>query len=130
MIELYFKNITTSIASISLIATLLYIGYTLVSPNHLPWGKKVFYLGAIGLWLCIIVVLRDDYVATVQSNQGLFAVDSKTILIAYMLTIGIVLCFVLSAFIKEQNLQQYLYWLLTFLIIVKIMIIEGSRIFM
>lgn len=122
------------IASLGLLALMLVmILFTVKRRSEVKsWGKRLFLLWIIGLALCMVVALRDNYHLSVMAmtdstvESGVFAADSWQSNLCMIL--GAVNMFtVLSAlFIKKSNYRKLMYFTLVFVITVKVLVIELS----
>ena len=134
---LYFGNLTALLSTILLLAMFVFIGYTLVKQKSIrKWGRRIASLALLGLIVCCFVAARDGYQLSVQASfdnavtAGLFKVDSIQ---STLCCIGggiIALICLLSIFIKNQKFRKVVFFVLSSAIIIKMLVIEISRIMM
>ncbi|MEG0367768.1 MAG: hypothetical protein RR585_13090, partial [Coprobacillus sp.] len=84
---------------------------------------------AIGLLLCIFVVMRDDYVSGMQGGMSLFAINSLQINLCYLAAAINGIIFFMTLFIKKEKYLEMMFYTLSMAMIFKILIIEVTRIF-
>ena len=93
-------------------------------------GQRILILAITGLLLCVFVVMRDDYVAGLQSGTGLFSLESFQINFAYLGGAVIGFSTLSSIFIRNPKYRKLMFFVLSGAIIFKIGLIEISRIVM
>lgn len=137
ILDLYVKGEYAFISSLIIIGILIFIFYVFKNKDTFTfWKISTFILAIVGLTLCCFVAMRDQYPASVQlaiegiGEPGLFAIQSAQSIINCFLGALIFLCVFIALFAKNQNLQQLLFTILSCTIIIKIIIIEVSRIFL
>lgn len=112
---------------------LVYILITILKRNEIKkWGKRLGLLFGIGLALCIIVAYRDQY------DQSVLALTDPSITPGVILADGLqsYLCMIIgsinflilftSLIIKRQSYRKVMFYTLSLMIIVKLLIIESS----
>ena len=134
---LYFGNLTAILSTILLLAMFVFIGYTLAKQKTIKnWGRRIAGLALLGLIVCCFVAAIDGYQLSVQASfdnavtAGLFTLDSIQ---STMCCIGggiITLICLLSIFVKNQKFRKVVFFVLSSAIIIKMLIIEISRIMM
>lgn len=131
--NLYFKDIITSLSTILVVMMMAYICITIKNRKDIKhWGKRVIILGMIGLVVCICVVMRDQYYLSVQASmdsslqEGLFGIKSLQSTLCSLLGGLIGMCLMMTIFMKRH--RQYLFYGLSVLVTLKVTIIELSRI--
>lgn len=129
--NIFFNGIWGSLSTLLLIGTIAYIISSIIKRDCIvKWKVRILSLLALGLLLCICVVMRDDYVAGMQGSVSIFAMDSMPIYLCYLAAIIIGITLLLSLIIKNQKYLQLIFYTLSTAIIFKILIIEVSRIFL
>ncbi|MEG0468375.1 MAG: hypothetical protein RR562_00545 [Longicatena sp.] len=129
MKELYFSDIWAIISTCLLVVLLVYVGMVLIRRKEIVrWNKHVYSLIGIGLVLCCFVVMRDRYVESVQGGEGVFLLDSIQILSAYVLAMCIGGIALVSFVIRKKKYQKIMFYILTCVILCKVLIIEISRV--
>lgn len=99
-------------------------------------GKKNCNITAVGLVICIFAASRDNYHMSVQNaidgstEVGVFSIHSIQSTVNCIIALGIVICGILSIFMKSQDTRQILFFILSLCICMKIGIIEFSRIWL
>lgn len=100
------------------------------------WGWLIVFELTLGLYICVAAATRDGYHLSVQyaidgnSLPGLFTVTSIPSIVNCILAAVIVLCGVLSIFLKRRKARQTLFFILSAGVFLKILVIEISRIFL
>lgn len=121
-------NLIDIFSFVLLLATVGYIAYIFNNRNKIErWGRKVLILIVVGLVLCSFVVMRDDYVLAMQGGVGVFALNSIQIQLAYGLATVIVISALICLFSKNQKHKRILFMVISFLVVMKTLLIEISR---
>lgn len=100
------------------------------------WGWLIMFTLALGLCICVTAATRDGYHLSVQYAidgsvlPGLFTVTSIQSIINCILATVIILCGVLAIFLKRRKARQMLFFILSASALLKILVIEISRIFL
>lgn len=135
--KLYFGSVVTSVTTLLLIGMFGYIGYSFIHRNEITlWGRRIAVLLAVGLVICIFAASRDNYHMSVQNaidgstEVGVFSIHSIQSTANCIIALGIVICGILSIFMKSQDARQVLFFILSLCICMKIGIIEFSRIWL
>lgn len=135
--DLYFGNLTAILSTILLFAMLVFVGYTLVKHKSIKeWGRRIASLALLGLIICCFVAARDGYQFSVQTSfdnavtAGLFRLDSIQSTLCCLGGGVIALSCLLSIFIKNQKFRKMVFVVLSTTIIIKMLVIEISRIMM
>lgn len=100
------------------------------------WGRYVALLWGFGLFICCLAATRDNYYLSVQNmidsstQVGLFTVSSIQSNICCILGGLNFLIGLLTLIIRKQNWRKVFFFILSADVIIKIFIIELSRIFL
>ncbi|MEG2686681.1 MAG: hypothetical protein RR954_06145 [Christensenellaceae bacterium] len=137
MLSLYFGSAQ------AIQATLLVSVFIVISSCAFLWREKITHWGwliafalALGLYICVAAATRDGYHLSVQYAidgsvlPGLFTVESIQSIVNCILAAVIVICGVLSIFLKRRKARQALFFILSASAFLKILVIEISRIFL
>lgn len=128
MSKYYFSDSITIISTLLLFGVLIFIPTILLNQKKIKSWKTInTILFLLGLFLCIFVVMRDDYVLAMQGGVGVFSLNSPQILLAYFCALLIGVLFVTIIFTKKESIQKYIFFVLSFIIIFKTVLIEFSR---
>jgi len=131
MFTLFFGDLLSTFSTVVLLAVLAYIVITTVRRKGIErWGRRTLILALVGLVLCCLVVMRDDYVAALQGGTGFFPLDSIQIYLAYIGGAVIALSSLSSIFVRNQKYRKVMFFVLSASIIFKAVLIELSRILM
>lgn len=132
---MYFSNATTSISTLLLISLLGFISYRLWSHKKVDrWGRQIAILSGFGLLLCCFAATRDNYHLSVQASMntniepGLFTIDSIQSTLCCIAGAIIMFATLTSIFIKKQIYRKNMFFIISTAIIIKMLIIELSRI--
>jgi hypothetical protein len=132
--SLYFGNITSTLSTLLVAATLAYILFTIVRhKNVVHWGRKIAVLAVLGLVVCCFVATRDGYHLSVQASfddavtAGLFTINSIQSTLCCIGGAVIALSCISSIFIKNQRYRKSMFLVLSLTILFKTFIIEISR---
>lgn len=129
MFTLYFSDTVTIISTLFLLGLLIFISIVLLNQKRIKsWKKITLVLFFLGLFLCIFVVMRDDYVSAMQGGVGVFALNSPQIQLAYLCALFIGLFFIIIIFVKKQSIQKNIFFLFSLILLFKTILIELSRI--
>lgn len=132
---MYFSNLITAICTLMIIGILGFIICLFYKRGNITnWGRYIIIMAVVGLTLCCFVAARDSYHLSVQASMdadiqpGLFSIDS---LQSSLCCIGggiIFASLIVSAFVKKQQYRKLLFVTMSAVVIMKIIIIELSRI--
>lgn len=132
--SLYFGGIVETISTFLILATVLYILFTIVRHKNIEyWGRKIAMLAVIGLVVCCFVATRDGYHLSVQASfddtikAGLFTIDSIQSILCSIGGGVIALSVILSFFIRNQRIRKIIFFVLSITIVFKVFVIEISR---
>jgi len=137
MAHLYFGSAEAIQATILISIFFAITIYAFVRREKLThWGWLTAFTLALGLCICVVAATRDGYHLSVQYSidasamPGLFTVTSIQSIVTCTLAAIIVLCGVLSIFLKHKKARQTLFFILSASAFFKVLIIEISRIFL
>lgn len=133
--DLYFGNLTSILSTLFLLAMLVFIGYTFGKHKSInKWGRKIAILALLGLIVCCLVAARDGYYLSVQASfdkrvaAGLFTLDSIQSTACCIGGAIIAFSSLITIFVKNQKYRKVMFGILSATIIIKLLIIEISRI--
>ena len=99
------------------------------------WGYRLLGLFTIGLLLCIVAAMRDQYHLSVialndpSQEPGLFLANGFQSTSCMILGGVNMLILLLALFIKKPDFRKTMYWILSTVIIMKLLLIELSILF-
>jgi hypothetical protein len=133
--DLYFGNLTSILSTLFLLAMLVFIGYTFEKHKSInKWGRKIAILALLGLVVCCLVAVRDGYYLSVQASfdnkaaAGLFTLDSIQSTVCCIGGAIIAFSSLITIFVRNQKYRKVMFCVLSATIIIKMLIIEISRI--
>ena len=132
--SLYFGNVVSVIATCLIVSTLLYVIMTVRNHKEIEkWSRKIAVLAILGLFICIFVATRDNYHLSVQASldssvsAGLFTVESIQSVLCCLGGAAIAICLLISVFVKNQKCRKVVFFILSAVIVFKMLVIEISR---
>lgn len=135
MFNLFFGNVVTGISTILVLGVIIFSIITIVKQkaiNH--WGRRVAFLVVLGLLVCILVAIRDNYYLSVMSMTnpniipGVFTAESIQSTLCSLGGAIIAFCSISSIFIRRKGYLKTMFFILSTTIILKTLVIEISRI--
>ena len=135
--KLYFGNtitITITILIVGIICYMIVLWKKREKINY--WGRHIFILFAWGLYICIEAATRDNFHLTVQNaidgitNPGLLPLISFPTIVGMMGAAVVIISGIICLFIRNQSTKRKFCYIVMAAIIIKIVIIEVSRIFL
>lgn len=137
MFSLFFGDLWEILSTVTLLFVLGYIVLSIIKQKEIAkWGRKILFLALIGLFLCIFVAMRDEYVVSAQGmidgtgTVGLFAIDSWQSNFACLGGAVIALSSLSSVFVRNQKYRKIMFFILSGTILLKALLVELSRITM
>ncbi|MEE1251111.1 MAG: hypothetical protein UHU19_18045 [Lachnospiraceae bacterium] len=120
-----------------LVILIAYVCCMAYAHNKVPfWGRHIALLTLLGLFICCVVATRDNYDLSVQASfdhavtAGLFTIDSIQSKVCCICG-GIIACASLSSiFVKNQKYRRFMYFAVAGTAIIKMLVIEFSRMVM
>lgn len=135
--KLYFGNITTIVTTIMLLSLLGFIGYSVWNGINIKfWGRRSFFVLIYGLLICCFAAARDGLDKTIQYTidgscaPGIFPLVSVQNIIGCIGAIVIIIAAIATPIAKSQQIREFLFYIMSCGVLMKIAIIEFSRIFM
>lgn len=133
--NLYFGDNTSIQTTVLLLVFLILLGIIVRKRGEIHhWGWLTLGLFSLGLYICIIGATRDGLHLTVQHaidgsvDPGLFSLTSMQTIFGAVLGIVIVVSAILCIFLRKQNARKFLFFIISGSMLVKILMIELSRI--
>lgn len=137
MLELFFGDTIRIISTITFLAILIYIAYTYQKRERIEhWGRRILFVMVTGLFLCILVVFRDNYVGSVQNSmddvtkEGIFSIESIQSTLASLGGMVILVSALSSLFVKKTAFRRNVFFIISATFVFKLLLIEISRIMM
>ena len=135
--KLYFGNITTIVTTIMLLSLLGFIGYSVWNGINIKfWGRRSFFVLIYGLVICCFAATRDGLDKTIQyaidgsCAPGIFSLVSVQNIIGCIGAIVIIIAAIATPIAKSQHIREFWFYVMSCGVLMKISIIEFSRIFM
>ena len=135
--KLYFGNTVTTITTLMII---IFISSSVFIVFHSAsihtWGRIILLLLIFGLVLCCFAATRDGLDKTIANKidkttaPGIFPLISAPTIISSASALVIVICAILTPFLKAQSARKVLYFMISSSMAIKILTIEIARIIM
>jgi hypothetical protein len=116
-----------------LMIMLVYVIVTIRNRHKVShWGRRLVLLWSLGLIVCIVVAMRDQYVQSVMAltdpsiTPGLIAADGIQSNLCVFLGIINMLTVLTASFIKKPAYRKSMFMILVVVIVLKVLIIELS----
>lgn len=130
----YFGDALSTLTTLLLLGVLAYISFTLGHRRKIAlWGGRVGILSALGFLTGIFAAARDSYYLSVQASgnpnaaPGLFAVDSVQSIIGSLVGAMMIICAISCLFVNKQPYRKVMFFVISAMTLVKIIIIETGR---
>lgn len=134
---MYFSNGIEIVTTVTLCLLIAYILFHVIKGKSVKcWGRRTALLAAFGLLVCCFAATRDNYHLSVQASfdksvsAGLFTLQSIQSTLGAIGGGIIALSGICSIFLKKQKTRRILFYLMSVEIIMKIIVVEISRITM
>lgn len=135
--KLFFGNTVTTVTTIMLISILAWVVYTFINRANVNyWGRRTLVLAAYGLVSCCFAAARDGLDKAIQAaidgscTPGMFSLISIPTMIGCIGAVIIIIAGFITIFVKKQDIREILYFVMSGGILLKIFIIEISRVSM
>ena len=126
--SLFVGDFLVLLESLLTVSVLLFIAVVLIKGKSIKkWGGLILLLVIGGLVLCCIAVTRDNYILALQGGNGLFALNSIQINASYIAASVNGFAALSSVFVKNQKYRKAMFVVLSISIVLKIILIESSR---
>lgn len=128
MLNLLSENNWSMVSALLVAAVVFFIVATFSRKETMKhWNIRTAILFLMGLLLCFSAVFRDGYIESLMGRNGMFALDSFPILLASLIGGLILFLAVVALFCKKQTRHRSIFFIMSSLIMVKIVTIELSR---
>lgn len=127
MLKLYFGNVANFISTCLLLTFfVIFIKVIKTNPADVDWKKMSVFMFAFGILLSATGGIKD----TVSSNPAITfgTLNTPFILLCILGGLATILGIIALVIRRESALQRNLFYLLSFIIVVKTVILEGQRI--
>lgn len=135
MSNLFFGSTSAVQTTVLVIILIAFVICALVKRNKIQyWGRMILVALVLGLYICIVAAIRDEYHLSVQYaidgsvQPGVFEITGFQSIVNCILALVIVVCGLLCIFKKEQKIRQTLFFVLSGSMLLKVLTIEVSRI--
>lgn len=133
--KLYFGNTTTTITTLMILCLLGFIGYTIFQrANILYWGRRTLFVLVFGLVICCFAAARDGLDKTIQHTidgscaPGIFPLLSIPNLIGCIGAAIIIIAAIATPIAKSQVAREVWFYFMSGGALLKIVVMEVSRI--
>lgn len=133
--SLFFGDSLRTLTTLLILGVLCYIWITTANRRRITsWGSRVWCLFALGFTACVFAAARDGYYLSVKASDnpgiqpGLFATGSFQSVLCSLGGAVILLCSLSSLLVKSQEYRRAVFFVLSAIITVKILLIEAARI--
>ena len=130
----YFGDTLCTLTTLLIMGVLGFMGVTIANRRKISlWGKRVAVLSVWGFLACIFASARDSYYLSVQASTnsdvipGIFAIDSAQSILGSLGGAIIVIFILSSMFIRKQQYRKTVFFVITAIIVAKILLIEIAR---
>ncbi len=132
--KLYFENTTTTITTIMILSLIAFIGYSVWNRSSINfWGRRSLFVLVYGLVICCFAAARDGLDKTIQSAvdgscaPGMFPLLSVPNLIGCVGAAIIIIAAIATPIVKSQHAREILFYIMTGGVLLKIAVLEISR---
>lgn len=132
--KLYFENTTTTITTIMILSLIGFIGYSVWNRSSVNfWGRRSLFVLVYGLVICCFAAARDGLDKTIQSAvdgscaPGMFPLLSVPNLIGCVGAAIIIIAAIATPIVKSQHAREILFYIMTGGVLLKIAVLEISR---
>lgn len=134
--ELYFGNKVTIVTTIMILVLVIYIVLTVCSRENIGhWGLRNAFLLVFGLVVCCFAAARDGLDKTIQHAidgscaPGIFGLVSIPTVIGCIGALIIIVAAVATPVAKTQSIRRVWFYVMSAGVLIKIAVMEISRIF-
>lgn len=125
MLKLYFSNISSIISSVLIVVFAVLLGMATARRNSVDnWGALVLCLFFMGLMMSIVSGTKDK----VGTLTALFPINNWAFIVLSILGALAFIVEIIMIFIRKQDFWQFGFYMLSVIILIKIIIVEGIRI--
>lgn len=132
--SLYFRDFVSTVSTLMVACAVIYIFYSGIKNRQIQhWGRRIALLAIFGLVICCFVAVRDGYDKSVQAyfdsevTAGLFTLDSIQSTLCCIGGAVIAFSSISSIFIKNAKYRKVMFFTLSSVVTLKILIVEISR---
>ena len=133
--KLYIGNLITTLTTLSILCLIGYIIYTIIHRNAIHyWGRRTLLLFVVGLIICCLAASRDGLDKTIQYTidqsclPGLFSLISIPNIVGCIGALLIIISLIATPLCHSQSMRAFWFYMMTCGIMLKVIIIEISRI--
>lgn len=135
--KLYFGNTTAAVTTIMILSLLGFIGYSIWNRTNISfWGRRSLFVLIYGLVVCCFAAARDGLDKTIQYKidgscaPGAFPLVSIPNIIGCIGAAIIIISAIATPVAKSQHAREIWFYIMSGGVILKIAVMEVSRIFM
>ena len=135
--KLYFGNTTAAVTTIMILSLLGFIGYSIWNRTNISfWGRRSLFVLIYGLVVCCFAAARDGLDKTIQYKidgscaPGVFPLVSIPNIIGCIGAAIIIISAIATPVAKSQHAREIWFYIMSGGVILKIAVMEVSRIFM
>ena len=133
--KLYFGNAVTTVTTLMILSLVGFIGYTISNRSNIHfWGRRSLFVLAYGLVICCFAATRDGLDKTIQytidgsCNPGLFSLVNVPTIVGCVGAAIIIVAAIATPIAKSQHMREIWYYVMSCGVILKIVVMEISRI--
>lgn len=133
--KLYIGDLITTITTLSVLCLIGYMVYTILHRSTIHyWGRRTVLLFILGLIICCLAATRDGLDKTIQYTidqsclPGLFSLISIPNIIGCIGAVLIMISLIATPLSHSQSMRAFWFYMMTSGIMLKVIIIEISRI--
>lgn len=135
--KFFFGNIVTTVTSLMLLSLVAYIGYSISNRNNIDfWGRRSLLVLVYGLVICCFAAARDGLDKTIQSAidgscaPGIFPLISIQNAVGCIGALIIIIAAIATPVAKSQHMREVWFYMMSGGVMLKIAVMEFSRVFM
>ncbi len=134
--KLYFGNTVTTITTVMIVSLVGFIGYSFWNRGSINfWGRRSLFVLVYGLVICCMAAARDGLDKTIQAAidgsyaPGIFPLVSIPNLIGCIGAAIIIIAAIATPIAKSQHAREVWFYIMSGGVMLKIIVMEFSRIF-
>ena len=133
--KLYFGNVVTTVTTLMILSLVGFIGYSIINRSNIHfWGRRSLFVLVYGLVICCFAAARDGLDKTIQytidgsCNPGLFSLVNVPTIVGCVGAAIIIVAAIATPIAKSQHMREIWYYVMSCGVILKIVVMEISRI--
>lgn len=133
--ELYFSDAVTTVTTVMIVGLLIFVVRCVKNSGNIRhWGRRSAFLLVYGLVVCCFAAARDGLDKTIQytvdasGSPGVFALVSIPTIAGCVGALMIITAAIAALIAKSQNMRKVWFYVMSCGAVLKIMVMEISRI--